>query len=96
MNNSILKSKFPEVQLTYDLIKQSVLALNVFYDNLAYTEITQQPKMQIFDIISNVGGLLGLFIGISFLSVIEIFEIIFEIFYIILRTNNERKITNLN
>jgi hypothetical protein len=35
-----------------------------------------------FNFISNIGGILGVFLGISFLSFIEIFEIIFEIIFI--------------
>ena len=38
-----------------------------------------------FNFISNIGGILGLFLGISFLSFIEIFEIIFEIMFIIFK-----------
>jgi hypothetical protein len=36
-----------------------------------------------FNFISNIGGILGLFLGLSFLSFIEIFEILFEILSII-------------
>jgi len=51
----------------------------VYYQGLQYTLITQQPKMELFDIISSVGGILGLFIGISFVNLFEISEILIEI-----------------
>ena len=35
------------------------------------------------DLISNIGGNLGLFIGISFLSFAELIELLVEIIYII-------------
>lgn len=46
-------------------------------------EITQIPKMNGFSLISNIGGALGLFMGISFLNFIEIFEFIIDIFFLV-------------
>jgi len=45
--------------------------------------ISNKPKTELFTIISNIGGTLGLFLGISFLSFIEIFEILFQVIYIL-------------
>ena len=79
MNNSLIKSKFPNENLTYDLIKQSVLSLNVFYGDLAYIEYNQRPKTTFADLISNIGGILGVLIGASFLSILEIIEVLIEV-----------------
>jgi hypothetical protein len=57
---------------------------SVYYENLQYTVIDQIEKMDIFDLISNIGGNLGLFIGISFLSFAELIELFVEIICIIL------------
>ena len=46
-------------------------------------EITQIAKIGIFDIISNIGGLLGLFIGVSFLTFMEIVEYIIDVFLVL-------------
>ena len=46
------------------------------------------PKIDTSDLIANIGGNLGLFIGISFLSFAEIFEVLIEIILIILQKNN--------
>ena len=37
-----------------------------------YTEIKEIPKYNIFSLISSIGGLLSLFIGLKFLSFIEL------------------------
>ena len=55
----------------------------VFYQSLQYTLITQHPKTETFDFISSVGGILGLFIGISFVSLFEIGEVFIEIDFIL-------------
>lgn len=59
---------------------QSVLALNIYYDELSYVYYSEQPKSETVDLISTLGGLFGLFIGGSFLSFVEFIEIILEIF----------------
>jgi len=79
MNNPLIQSKFPNENLTYDLIKQSVLTLNVFYGDLSYTEYNQRAKTILTDLISNIGGILGVYIGASFLSILEIFEVVVEV-----------------
>ena len=45
--------------------------------------ITQIPKMTIFTLVSNFGGTLGLFIGMSFLNMFEIFEFLIEAIIVI-------------
>ena len=42
--------------------------------------ITQIPKISLFDLISNIGGTLSLFIGISFFSLVELFEFLIYVF----------------
>ena len=55
----------------------------IYYKDLKYTLLKDEPNMILADLISNIGGLLGVFIGYSFVSFIEIFEILFAfIFYL--------------
>jgi hypothetical protein len=61
----------------------NLISIDIYYENLEYTSINQLPKMDIFDLISNIGSNLSLFIGISFLSFAEIIEIIGEILIIL-------------
>jgi len=70
--------------LNQEQVKQSVLKLNIFYDSLEYEYITEKPKMNLVDLLANIGGTLGLCLGISVLSFIEIFEIFTRIFLVAL------------
>ncbi len=47
--------------------------------------ITQIPKMNSFSFICNIGGALGLFMGISFLNIVEILEFLIDISYVFYR-----------
>jgi len=62
---------------------KNVIYFTVYYENLDYTVIDQVAKMTELDLISNIGGNLGLFIGISFLSFAELIELLIEIIYIL-------------
>jgi hypothetical protein len=52
--------------------------------------IQQQPKIELFDLISNVGGALGLFLGFSFISLLELFEVLAELIYILNLINKKK------
>ena len=51
------------------------MSLNVYYDHLAYTQISKDAKLESVDLASNI-GLLGLFLGMSFFSFAELIEMI--------------------
>ena len=80
--NSPLKSQISN-NTAYDILKKSLVSINVFYSDLKYTSVSQIPKVSLEDLISNIGGTLGLFIGISFLSFIEIFDMILVILFVL-------------
>ena len=90
----VIKSKFPKdisnnitnvsFKIYYYEFKRSVVSIKVFYGELKYTIVSQIPKMSFEDLISNVGGILGLFLGASFLSLVEIIEVALLGIFIIL------------
>jgi hypothetical protein len=64
---------------TYEEVQKNFYSIVIYYEDLKYTEISENPSMDISDLISNVGGILGVFLGFSFLSLIEIIELLFTI-----------------
>ena len=62
-----------------------VLRFEIYYLDMRYTEIRQTPKMSGYSLLNEIGGALGLFVGITFLSLLEFFEFLFEIFLVFLR-----------
>jgi len=51
--------------------------------DLGYIEISQTPKMSGFSLMNEIGGALGLFVGITCLSLLEFLEFFFEVFLIL-------------
>jgi len=67
---------------TYDNYSRTFFAVSVYYDDLKYTLINQQPKIELFGLISNIGGTLGLFLGFTFITLLEIVEYLAEFIFI--------------
>ena len=68
---------------TYEEVKKNYISISVYYPNLIYTYIKQNPKTEIFDLVSSVGGTFGLFLGISFIGIIEVLEWFIQIVFIL-------------
>lgn len=61
------------------LADSSILAVSVFYTSSSYTKITETPSLELYNLLPNIGGTMGLFLGISVLSFVEIIEILIEL-----------------
>ena len=72
---------------SYEEVKSKSVELNVYYSELGYTLITQTPKTSVIDLLSSIGGTLGLYIGISLLSFVEIVEALIEFLFIYFKIN---------
>ena len=84
MNNTVVRKRFSHLNnsISFDELAKNVARIQIFYDELQETIISEEIKTQPFDLVSNLGGTLGLFLGLSFLSLIEIFEILFKVLFI--------------
>jgi hypothetical protein len=56
----------------------SAYVVNVYFSELGYTQIVGVPNYTPISLISNIGGTLGLFLGMSLLSFIEIVDLIIQ------------------
>ena len=85
MNNSNLISDFINRTIDAATAEKSVVKVNVYYSSLGYTEITESPQMDIVSLLADIGGNLGLFLGVSAFSLAEILVVLIETFYIFKR-----------
>jgi hypothetical protein len=89
MNQTNIVSLFNRnnATLNADELKRSILEVNIYFDELKYTMIEEKEKMSLIDLISNCGGQMGLFLGVSFLSFIELVDLALQVFLILMNTN---------
>jgi hypothetical protein len=64
---------------SYEQVKQGVLSVNVYFGDLSYTSIDEVPSTTFEQLIGNIGGILGIAIGASFLSFLEFLELAYSI-----------------
>ena len=78
-------TKFDILHNNPDLVSNSSdkLTFHIWYLDLNYIEIRQTPKMSDFSLLNEIGGALGLFVGVTFLSILELLEYLFEVFFVL-------------
>ena len=81
-DNDGLKVDFNEFPISKEKLLKSFVSLSIFYESLAYTLSTESPQMDIVALLGNIGGTLGLFLGVSLLHLCEVIEVIIEIIFI--------------
>lgn len=69
------------------LIRQNLLRLNIYLEDLSIVEFTQMPAYDLADLFADIGGTLGLWMGISVLTIMELVELVMRL--IILLFNSE-------
>lgn len=64
MNSTLIQKRLSYRGLIdYRILRESIAKVVIFYDNLRQTIITENAKTSLSDLISNIGGTLGLFLG---------------------------------
>jgi len=59
--------------------RKSFVYLYLSYDSLSYISSQERPNLDIVSLLANVGGNLGLFLGVSVLSLCELIDFFIEI-----------------
>lgn len=82
MRNPWIRTKYASKnlsELTEESLKRNMVEITVYYSNLGYENYEEMENMSGLDLASNVGGTLGLFLGMSFLSLIEFVDVFLQI-----------------
>jgi len=80
-NNINLSSDFLNTSITTETVQKSVVRVFVYYESLSYTLSDESPQIDLVSLIANIGGNLGLFLGVSLFSVWEIVITLWEIYF---------------
>jgi hypothetical protein len=66
--------------LIMEEVKSSIIKFSIYYDTFSYSITTESPSLDIISLLAYIGGTLGLFLGVSVLTVVEIIEIFLNFF----------------
>ncbi|XP_032819016.1 acid-sensing ion channel 1-like isoform X2 [Petromyzon marinus] len=80
-------------------IAENVLVLDIFFEALNYETIEQKRAYEVAGLLGDIGGHMGLFIGASILTILEIFDYLYEIIkyrilYYFCRNKKQRNISD--
>jgi hypothetical protein len=81
-NEAILKRNFTSLEN----IRRSSLAANVYFEDISYTLVNEEPERAPEDLVAYLGGFMGLCMGASLLSLAELLEVGFNMMIILFRT----------
>ena len=62
------------------LIQDNFIKLTLRMEGDYHTKVTEAPKYSVYNLISSIGGTTSFWIGISWVTFFEIFEMLFEVF----------------
>ncbi|XP_057178167.1 acid-sensing ion channel 1C isoform X1 [Triplophysa rosa] len=65
---------------TEQYISDNILVLDIFFEALNYEKIEQKKAYEVAGLLGDIGGQMGLFIGASVLTILEIFDYLYEVF----------------
>ena len=70
--NNKVKESGDKVPKTYDAYEKDITMVTFFFETNTVFEFSRDQKMTFIGYLSQMGGLLGLWLGFSFISAIEI------------------------
>ena len=73
------RSQYDNKTLDTSKVLKRLLRVNIFYDSLSYTQITESVSMNGVSLLAAIGGFMGMFLGMSLMTLVEILEIFLRI-----------------
>lgn len=75
------------------MVASGLISVYIYFDKIEHVEITEVESMSSFNLLANIGGTLGLFIGVSVLSFVEVIELTIEMGLVFVQNFIQKRIT---
>lgn len=76
--------------VTYQIYADGLGGVFIGFDKLRYQKLANKPLFEIMDIFANVGGTIGLFLGFSILSFVELLDLIHNVVLVSIKVYKTR------
>ncbi len=86
-NRANFLSIYDNQTLSDQAIRSGLTKVSFYYDELSYTEITEAPAMNQVALMAAI-GFMGMFLGMSFMTLVESVDIVFRIVLQMISNNN--------
>ena len=74
--------------ISYEEWSSQFVNFNVYCPQLKYTLVQEIPAMTIIGLISSIGGSMGLIVGVTFFTILEIGEIFALVLHVLIFSKN--------
>ena len=74
---------------SYDFITDNFVRVNVYLSDMEVEVQEQQPSYMLSNLFSDIGGTLGLWVGLSLLTVVELIQLVVKLGFMIFGANVE-------
>jgi len=88
IRNYSYENMFEQNPKTYDAFEKDVAAVEIFFSKPTIIQIGRKASMTWLDYLSAVGGLLGLVLGMGFVTFVELFWVCLRLFALKLNLQN--------
>ena len=78
----LLNNLFPGISREYDAFEKDIAIVEIFFDTSTVMSFNSESRQSWIDYLSSVGGALGLCIGLSFVTLIELSWVSLKMFYL--------------
>ncbi|XP_041424207.1 acid-sensing ion channel 1C [Xenopus laevis] len=78
-SNASAKYLAKKYNKSVEYIRENILVLDIFFEALNYEMIEQKEAYEVAGLLGDIGGQMGLFIGASILTILEIFDYLYEV-----------------
>jgi hypothetical protein len=78
-SKSNLLNDFNAKPVNAETARRNFVSVSLYYNSLSYTLSEEKPSLDIVALLANIGGTMGLFLGISFLHVCELVDVFLEL-----------------
>ena len=89
----------PKINLTsINVTENDFVGLVIYFGSMSFIQYTESPAMTGFSLLSNIGGILGLFLGMSLISLSELLEIVVQsiVMFFNSKTNCRNKVKDVS
>jgi hypothetical protein len=85
------KSLYSNIDVsTYELYKDYYYSMKIFFPTTSYEQITDSPQFDIYALLANLGGTLGMFLAFTVFSSVELVEISIKTIWLFFSVKEEK------
>ena len=81
--------------MTDDFVRNNFLKISVFFGDMTYKKLTEERKYALENLVSDIGGQMGIWLGASMFSIIELLCLLVQIFCSFVASKSKKQVGSI-